>query len=48
MEKSGEYLGPAPGDYLCATLASCKAITLRMYPDHKKWNVEKIKVLPAI
>lgn len=44
IEKGGEDLGPAPGDYLCAALASCKAITLRMYAQRKKWEVEKIKV----
>ena len=44
LEKGGEDLGPAPGDYLCAALASCKAITLRMYAARKKWNVEEIKV----
>jgi putative redox protein len=43
-EKGGEDMGPAPGDYLCAALASCKAITLRMYAGRKKWKVEQIKV----
>jgi putative redox protein len=44
IEKGGEDLGPAPGDYLCTALASCKAITLRMYAQRKKWKVEEIKV----
>ncbi|MGN6531579.1 MAG: OsmC family protein, partial [Ginsengibacter sp.] len=44
LEKGGEDLGPAPGDYLCAALASCKAITLRMYVQRKQWNVDEIKV----
>ena len=44
LEKGGEDLGPAPGDYLCAALASCKAITLRMYVQRKRWNVDEIKV----
>jgi putative redox protein len=44
LEKGGEDLGPAPGDYLCAALASCKAITLRMYAARKKWVIKEIKV----
>lgn len=36
LEKGGEDLGT--GDYLCAALASCKAITLRMYVQRKKWD----------
>ena len=44
MEKGGEDMGPAPGDYLCAALASCKAITLRMYAQRKGWKVDEIKV----
>lgn len=44
MEKGGEDLGPAPGDYLCAALASCKAITLRMYVQRKGWKIDAIKV----
>jgi putative redox protein len=44
LEKGGKDLGPAPGDYLCAALASCKAITLRMYAQRKKWKIDEIKV----
>lgn len=44
LDKGGEDLGPAPGDYLCIALASCKAITLRMYAQRKKWDIEEIKV----
>ena len=40
----GKDAGPAPGDYLCMSLASCKAITLRMYVQRKKWKIENIKV----
>lgn len=39
---SGE--GPAPGDYLCMSLAACKAITLRMYVQRKQWDVGEIHV----
>lgn len=44
LEKGGKDAGPGPGDYLCAALASCKAITLRMYAQRKKWDIGEIKV----
>jgi len=44
IEVGGTDLGPAPGEFLMISLASCTAITLRMYANRKKWNVEKIKV----
>jgi putative redox protein len=37
-------LGPSPFEYLCASLGSCTAITLRMYVGRKKWEVENISV----
>ncbi len=37
-------LGPSPFEYLCASLGSCTAITLRMYSGRKKWDVENIAV----
>lgn len=40
----GKNLGPSPIDYLCMSLASCKAMTLRMYVQRKKWEVDTIKV----
>jgi len=40
----GEDKGPSPGDYLCMSLASCKAITLRMYAQRKNWQADVIKV----
>lgn len=41
-EFGGKNLGPSPGDYLCMSLASCKAITLRMYIQRKQWKVDAI------
>ena len=35
-EMGGEDAGPAPDEILEASLASCTAITLRMYADRKK------------
>jgi len=43
-EVGGLNHGPAPGEFLMISLASCTAITLRMYADRKNWNVDKIKV----
>lgn len=43
-EYNGQNLGPAPGDYVCAALASCTAITLRMYAERKRWKVDEINV----
>lgn len=43
-ELGGTNAGPAPGEFLLISLASCTAITLRMYADRKQWNVSKIKV----
>ncbi len=44
QELGGTNLGPSPGQFLMLSLASCTAITLRMYADRKKWSVDKIKV----
>ncbi|MEO6720794.1 MAG: OsmC family protein, partial [Ferruginibacter sp.] len=43
-EAGGNEEGPAPGDYLCMALASCKAITIRMYAQRKNWELGEIKV----
>ena len=43
----GKDLGPRPGDFLRMSLASCTAITLRMYANRKKFDVKEIKVSVA-
>lgn len=43
-ELGGANEGPAPGEFLLISLASCTAITIRMYADRKNWSVEKITV----
>jgi putative redox protein len=44
LEVGGKNLGPGPGEFLMIALATCTAITLRMYANRKQWPVEKIKV----
>lgn len=43
-EFGGNEDGPAPTDYLCMALSSCKAITMRMYARRKGWQLEAVKV----
>lgn len=40
----GTEQGPNPGNLLAAALASCTAITLRMYANRKDWPVDSIDV----
>ncbi len=44
MDVGGKDLGPRPGDFLRMSLASCTAITLRMYANRKKFDVKEIQV----
>lgn len=40
----GSDAGPAPAAFLAASLASCTAITLRMYADRKGWDLAQAEV----
>ena len=43
----GKDIGPRPGDFYRMSLASCTAITLRMYANRKNFDVKKIEVSVA-
>lgn len=43
-ELGGTNHGPAPGELLMLSLASCTAITVRMYADRKAWPLDAIEV----
>jgi putative redox protein len=44
LDNGGKDLGPSPGDLLRTSLASCTAITLRMYANRKGYDVPQIEV----
>ncbi len=43
IANGGAEKGFTPTELLCSALASCTVITLKMYTDHKQWNVGEIK-----
>lgn len=44
INNRGKNQGPSPLHLVASSLASCTAITLKMYSDRNKWNYENITV----
>ncbi|MBK6628272.1 MAG: OsmC family protein [Flavobacteriales bacterium] len=44
VEDGGRDEGPRPHELLCASLASCTLITVRMYADRKGWPLQSLSV----
>lgn len=40
----GDDFGPSPYEYLNAALAACTVMTLKLYAERKKWNLEEVFV----
>lgn len=44
VENGGMNKGFSPKELLASALAACTAATLRMYADHKKWDLQEVKL----
>jgi putative redox protein len=44
VDHGGADEGPSPQELLAASIASCTAVTLRMYADHKGWDLGQVEV----
>ena len=44
----GTAQGPNPSAFLAASLASCTAITLRMYADRKEWDLTQADIQVSV
>ncbi len=40
----GNDFGPTPYDFVSAGLATCTAMTIKMYADRKKWEIDEVNV----
>jgi putative redox protein len=47
-DRGGQDAGPAPHELLCAALAACTAITLRMYAQRNEWPLAEVRVEVAL
>jgi putative redox protein len=48
LDSGGQNLGPSPIHLIASSLASCTAITLKMYCDRHHWLFEDIQVNVAL
>ena len=44
VDRGGADEGPSPQELLAASIASCTAVTLRMYANHKGWDLGQVEV----
>ncbi len=44
LSVGGDDFGPSPYELLSSSLAACTAMTIRMYANRKKWEIENLKV----
>lgn len=44
LDAGGKDLGFSPKELLASALAACTSATLRMYADHKKWDLQEVKL----
>ena len=45
IEEGGKDMGMKPIELLLASLGSCIAITLKIYANHKEWDLGEVKII---